>query len=67
MNSVKIDPTAIVSKKASLGRNVEIGAYSIIGDDVVLGDNTVVMHHAVVDRLTKIGEDCKRRQGTDQY
>lgn len=49
----------MVSKKASLGRNVEIGAYSIIGDDVVLGDNTVVMHHAVVDRLTKIGENCK--------
>ncbi len=59
MSPVKIDPTAIVSKKAELGQDVEIGAYSIIGDDVLLGDNTVVMHHAVVDKFTSIGKNCK--------
>ncbi|MCX6583903.1 MAG: acyl-ACP--UDP-N-acetylglucosamine O-acyltransferase [Candidatus Aminicenantes bacterium] len=58
MNNIKINPTAVVSEKARLGAGVEIGAYSIIGDDVILGDNTVVMHHASIDRGTKIGKNC---------
>ena len=54
-----IHPNAIVSENAQLGNNVEVGAYSMIGDDVVIGDNTVVMHHAVIDRATTIGKNCK--------
>jgi UDP-N-acetylglucosamine acyltransferase len=56
---MKIDPTAVVSKKAELGKNVEIGAFSIVGDNVVLDDNCIVMHHAVIDKLTKIGKNSK--------
>lgn len=59
MSPVKIDPNALVGKKAELGNDVEVGAFSIIGDDVVLGDNCVVMHHAVIDKFTKIGKNCK--------
>jgi len=59
MSTVKIHPTAIVSKKAELGHNVEIGAYAIVGDQVVLGDDCLVMHHAVIDQLTTIGRNCK--------
>jgi len=55
----KIDPTAVVSKKAELGKDVEIGAFSIIGDNVVLDDNCVVMHHAVIDKSTKIGKNSR--------
>jgi len=40
--SVKIHPTAIVSEKAKLGANVEIGPFSIIEDDVEIGDNTKI-------------------------
>jgi len=58
MSNVKINPTAVVSEKALIGVDVEIGAYSIIGDDVILGDNTVVMHHAGIDRGTTIGKNC---------
>ncbi|MCK5058389.1 MAG: acyl-ACP--UDP-N-acetylglucosamine O-acyltransferase [Candidatus Aminicenantes bacterium] len=59
MSPNKIDPTAVVSKKAELGKDVEIGAFSIIGDNVVLDDNCVVMHHAVIDTFTKIGKNSR--------
>jgi UDP-N-acetylglucosamine acyltransferase len=55
----KIHPTAIVSPTAKLGENVEVGAFSIIGEDVVIGDNTQVQHHAVIDKGTTIGKDCQ--------
>ncbi len=35
----QIHPTAIVSPKAHLGKNVAIGPYCVIEDDVVLGDD----------------------------
>lgn len=56
---VQIHPTALVSSRAELGANVEIGAYSIVGDDVSIGDNTVVMHHAVIDRATSLGSGSR--------
>lgn len=58
MSGVTIHPSAIVSKSAELGVNVEIGAFSIVSDDVVLGDNTKVMHHATVDTGSTLGKDC---------
>jgi len=53
----KIHPTAIVSAKAQLGQNVEIGAYSIIGDEVKIGDNTIVKSHVVIEGDTSIGKN----------
>jgi acetyltransferase-like isoleucine patch superfamily enzyme len=35
-----IHPTAIISPRAELGRNVEVGAFSIIEDNVIIGDST---------------------------
>jgi len=59
MNLQKIDPNAIISKKATLGNNVEIGAFSIIGDNVYIEDNCEIMHHAVINKNAKIGHNCK--------
>lgn len=56
---LKIHPTAIISDKAQLGHHVEVGAYSMIGDEVIIGDNTVVMHHAIIDKFTTIGKNCR--------
>ncbi len=58
-NGVVIHPTAIVSPKSQLGTNVQIGAFSIIGNNVSIGDNSIIMHHAVIDRNTSIGCQCK--------
>jgi UDP-N-acetylglucosamine acyltransferase len=59
MSSDLISPSAVISDKAELGRNVTVGPYAIIGEGVSIGDNTVIMHHSVIDRNTRIGESCR--------
>ncbi len=50
-----IHSTAIVSPRAELGREVSIGAYSVIGDEVELGDRVTIGNHVVVEGPTRIG------------
>jgi UDP-N-acetylglucosamine acyltransferase len=50
-----IHPTAIVSREARLGADVEIGAYAIIEDAVELGDGCVIHAHASVRRGSVLG------------
>ena len=54
-----IHKTAIISKKAIIGSNVSIGAYSIIGDNVEIGDGTVIANHVLIEGPTKVGRDNK--------
>lgn len=37
-----IHPSAIISDKASIGKNVTIGAFTVIHENVLIGDNSVV-------------------------
>ncbi len=53
---MKIHSTAIVSPKAEIGNNVEIGPYCVIHDDVKIGDNTKLRNGVVVFPYTEIGE-----------
>lgn len=50
-----IHPTAIVSPKAELGRNVYVGPYSIIGDDVTLHDDNRIESHCVIEGPSEFG------------
>ena len=52
-----IHSTAIISDSAKIAENVEIGAYSIIGDDVEIGSGTRIDSHVVINGPTIIGED----------
>ena len=52
---MSIHPTAIISSKAELGRNVSIGPYSIIGDDVILHDDIQVASHCVIEGPSEFG------------
>ena len=52
-----IHATAIVSEKARIADNVEIGPYSVIGDDVEIDSGTRIGSHVVVEGPTKIGKD----------
>ena len=52
---MSIHPTAIISPKAELGRNVTIGPYSIIGDDVILHDDCQVGSHSVIEGPSEFG------------
>ncbi len=51
-----IHPSAIIDAKATVGKNVKIGPYSVVGEGVVLGDNVILHSHAVVAGDTHIGE-----------
>jgi UDP-N-acetylglucosamine acyltransferase len=52
-----IHASAIVSASATLAADVEIGAYSIVGDDVEIGSGTRIDSHVVVNGPTVIGKD----------
>jgi len=52
-----VHPTAVISDKASIANNVEIGPYAVIGDDVEIGSGTRIGSHVVVSGPTTIGVD----------
>ncbi len=54
-----IHPTAIIEPGASLGQDVEIGAYAFVGAEVILGDGTRLHHHASVEGNTILGKACE--------
>jgi len=52
-----IHTTAIVSDKAMIADDADVGPYCVIGDGVVLGARTRVDSHVVINGPTVIGED----------
>lgn len=60
-----IHPTAIVSPKAELGIDVEIGPYAVIGDDVQIGDRCKIGPHAHVSGNTTIGSGTMIHTGAN--
>ena len=50
--------TAIISSKASIGKNVTIGPYCIVNDNVKINDNVKLIAHVYIDGNTTIGESC---------
>ena len=53
-----IHPTAVIAESAQIGRNVAVGAYTIIEDDVKIGDNSIIYGGCYVAHHSKIGRDC---------
>jgi UDP-N-acetylglucosamine acyltransferase len=50
---VSIHPTALVSPKAILGENVEIGPFAIVEEGVRIGDDSIIQARAILtDRVT---------------
>jgi UDP-N-acetylglucosamine acyltransferase len=52
-----IDSSAIIDEGARIGRDVEIGPYSIIGPGVEIGERTRIAEHVVIRGPTRIGKD----------
>jgi UDP-N-acetylglucosamine acyltransferase len=50
-----IHPTAIIEPGATLAPDVVVGAYAYIGREVTLGAGTIIHHHATVEGLTTLG------------
>lgn len=51
----RIDPRAVVSPTARLGRDVTIEPFAVVGEEVELGDGCSVRHHAVVQGPSRFG------------
>ena len=59
----KIHETAVIYPGARLGRDVEVGPYSVIGENVFIGDGTKIGAHTVIEGWTTIGKDCQIHHG----
>ena len=57
IHSLNIHPTSVVHPQASIGRDVEIGPYCLIGEHVSIGDGTKLLANVVVQGHTQIGAD----------
>lgn len=55
----KIHHTAMVAPEAKIGKNVEIGPYSVIEDNVVVGDGCFIDAHVKIARHTVLGPGCR--------
>ena len=51
--------TSIVSEKAELGSNINIGPYCIVNENVKIGNNVNLIAHVYIDGSTIIGDNCK--------
>ena len=54
-----IHPTALIAPSAKLADSVEVGAYSIIGENVEIGEKTWIGPHVVIQGPCKIGAENK--------
>lgn len=52
-----IHSTAIISPKAQIGNDVEIGPYCVIEDNVTLGDRCKLHSHVVIHGHSEIGQE----------
>ena len=53
-----IHPTALISPQAEIDHDVEIGPYTIIGQQVIIRSGTVIGPHVTIDPFVEIGPEC---------
>lgn len=55
----KIHSTVVISKKANLEKDVEVGPYCVIGDNVKVGKGTKILNNVTIIGNTEIGQGNK--------
>lgn len=55
-HNIVIHPQAIIEPGAKLGKNVQVGPWTYIGNDVEIGDDCVIHSHVVIKGPNKIGK-----------
>ncbi|MFH0876852.1 MAG: UDP-3-O-(3-hydroxymyristoyl)glucosamine N-acyltransferase [Candidatus Omnitrophota bacterium] len=53
-----IHKTAVISKKAKIGKNVAVGPCAVIEDEVQIGENTIIYAGCFIGHGAQIGRDC---------
>lgn len=61
--SVMIHPSAIIDPGACIGRDVSIGAYSVVNADVAIGAGCRLDTHVLVDAGSRLGDSCRVFKG----
>jgi UDP-3-O-[3-hydroxymyristoyl] glucosamine N-acyltransferase len=56
-NNYKIHPSAIIDKKSKIGKNVNIGPFSIIEDGVTIEDGVYISERVTISKNCKIGKE----------
>jgi UDP-N-acetylglucosamine acyltransferase len=59
-----IHPSAIISRKAELAEDVEVGPFAIVGDGCVVGAGSTIAPHAVLERNVILGQKVRIGVGT---
>ncbi|MBL7936890.1 MAG: hypothetical protein JNM51_13880 [Bacteroidia bacterium] len=59
--SSSIHPTALINANAKIGKNVSIGAYSVIGE-CSIGDNSIIHDYVKIYANVSIGNNCIIRE-----
>ena len=62
-----IHPTADVSNKAKLGKNVSIWNQAQVRENVVIGDNSIIGKNVYLDKNVKIGKNVKIQNNVSIY
>jgi UDP-3-O-[3-hydroxymyristoyl] glucosamine N-acyltransferase len=60
----KYSPTAIIHKNARMGKNVQIGHYSIIEQNCVIGDHVIVGDHVKIHSNAVVGSNTQIDDGS---
>ncbi|MEA3306044.1 MAG: acyl-ACP--UDP-N-acetylglucosamine O-acyltransferase [Candidatus Omnitrophota bacterium] len=63
MSKLAIHSTAVVSPRAEIAGDVEIGPYVVVKDNVKLGPRVKILANAYVGSWTEIGEDSEIHMG----
>lgn len=56
---MQIHKTAIISGKAKLAKDIEVGPYTIINDNVKIAEGCKIGSHCLLDGNTSIGNSCE--------
>jgi UDP-N-acetylglucosamine acyltransferase len=60
---VNLHPTALIDPKAQLGKDVEVGPYTIIEAEVVIADGCKIGPHALLASGTRLAQDVQIYNG----
>ena len=60
---MSIHPSAVVSPKARLGRDVTIGPFVVVEDETTIGDGCEIRAHAVIKRGSVLGAQNRVHEG----
>ncbi len=57
--TASVHPTAIVPESCTIGNEVAIGAYAVLGENVRVGDRSTIHSHVVIYNDAVLGAECE--------